>query len=583
MQEFTDLGIQLKGNRSQQKVVCPNCIKLGKENYRDTCLSVNTNDGVYNCHKCGWQGKVKTQTNIMEIKNYKVPEKKNMKKLTDSGRDFLLSRGITEEVIANNKIVSTKDDRNILLPYFKNGKIVNYKTRGIDGKFFTQSRDAEPTIYNYDRCVDSEAIVICEGEMDSLSWEVAGIDFHTSVNMGAPNSNDKNIDKKLECISNCYEVFDKAKVIYIATDEDENGRNLQRELVRRFGADKCLLVDLSPYKDANEVLLSEGTESLQKRLKIASTPKVEGIFNVDDVSASMLDGFHNGQERGTTTYIDSVDKAWTWRNGEVNIWTGYQNEGKSLFLNQLATLKAVFDGWKFAVFSPENMPINDFFNDIIEMYIGRSSDPFHGNLQMTLEEYKEAMDFVKKHFFIIYPKKDFQLNTIFDKAKFLVKTKGIRSLIIDPYNTIQHRMRSGEREDLYISRFMSELKRFALDQNISVNLVAHQVTPMKDNEGRYIKPDVNKIKGGGTFADKADNVMFVWRPERALDYSSTLVTFGSQKIKKQKLVGTPQEINDISFNVKEQRYYFNGKTPFKKVDEHRTGKVSNVTDLDNLW
>ena len=584
MQQFLDLGIQLKGSRTQQKVQCPNCIKLGKENYKDTCLSVNTSDGVYNCHKCGWQGKVKTENNFtMETKVYKVPEKKNMKRLTNSGKEFLLSRGITEEVIEKNKIVSTTDNRNILLPYFKNGKIVNYKTRGIDGKFFTQSRDAEPTIYNYDRCADSDAIVICEGEMDSLSWEVAGIEFHTSVNMGAPNSNDKNIDKKLECISNCYEVFEQAKAIYIATDEDENGRNLQKELVRRFGAEKCLLVDLSPYKDANEVLLSEGTESLKKRLKIASTPKVEGIFNVDDVSASMLDGFHNGQERGTTTHIDSVDNAWTWRNGEVNIWTGYQNEGKSLFLNQLATLKAVFDGWKFAVFSPENMPINDFFNDIIEMYIGRSSDPFHGNLQMTLEEYKEAMDFVKKHFFIIYPKKDFQLNTIFEKAKFLVKTKGIRSLIIDPYNTIQHRMRSGEREDLYISRFMSELKRFALDQNISVNLVAHQVTPMKDNDGRYIKPDVNRIKGGGTFADKADNVMFVWRPERALDYSSTLVTFGSQKIKKQKLVGTPQEITDISFNVKEQRYYFNGKTPFVKVDEHRTGQISNVTNLDNLW
>jgi twinkle protein len=584
MQQFLDLGIQLKGSRTQQKVQCPNCIKLGKENYRDTCLSVNTSDGVYNCHKCGWQGKVKTENNFtMETKVYKVPEKKNMKRLTDSGKEFLISRGITEEVIEKNKIVSTTDNRNILLPYFKNGKIVNYKTRGIDGKFFTQSRDAEPTIYNYDRCADSDAIVICEGEMDSLSWEVAGIEFHTSVNMGAPNSNDKNIDKKLECISNCYEVFEQAKAIYIATDEDENGRNLQKELVRRFGAEKCLLVDLSPYKDANEVLLSEGTESLKKRLKIASTPKVEGIFNVDDVSASMLDGFHNGQERGTTTHIDSVDNAWTWRNGEVNIWTGYQNEGKSLFLNQLATLKAVFDGWKFAVFSPENMPINDFFNDIIEMYIGRSSDPFHGNLQMTIEEYKEAMDFVKKHFFIIYPKKDFQLNTIFEKAKFLVKTKGIRSLIIDPYNTIQHRMRSGEREDLYISRFMSELKRFALDQNISVNLVAHQVTPIKDNDGRYIKPDVNRIKGGGTFADKADNVMFVWRPERALDYSSTLVTFGSQKIKKQKLVGTPQEITDISFNVKEQRYYFNGKTPFVKVDEHRTGQISNVTNLDNLW
>ena len=73
--------------------------------------------------------------------------------------------------------------------------------------------------------------------MDSLSWEVAGIEFHTSVNMGAPNQGDNNIDKKLECISNCYDIFDEAKNIYIATDEDENGRILQKELVRRFGAE----------------------------------------------------------------------------------------------------------------------------------------------------------------------------------------------------------------------------------------------------------------------------------------------------------------------------------------------------------
>ena len=584
MPNFSDLGIQLKGNRNQQKVQCPNCVKLGKENYKDTCLSVNLSEGIYNCHKCGWQGKVKRENNItMETKVYKTPEKKNMKLLTDAGRKFLTSRGITDDVIANNKIVSTRDGKSIIFPYFREGRMTNFKTRGIDGKFFTQSKDAEPLVYNYDRCKESDTIVICEGEMDSLSWEVAGIEFHTSVNMGAPNSNDKNIDKKLECLNTSYDIFQSAKRIYIATDEDENGRNLQRELVRRFGAEKCLLVDLSPYKDANEVLINEGVESLRNRLKIASTPKVEGIFSLDDVQASMLDGFHNGQERGTTTYIEEVDRAWTWRNGEVNIWTGYQNEGKSLFLNQLATLKAVFDGWKFAVFSPENMPINDFFNDIIEMYIGRSSDPYHNNLQMTLEEYKEAMDFVKKHFFLIYPKKDFQLDSIFERAKFLVKTKGIRSLIIDPYNTVQHKMRSGEREDLYISRFMSELKRFAIEQNISVNLVAHQVTPQKDNDGRYIKPDVNRIKGGGTFADKADNVMFVWRRDRALDYSSTLVTFGSQKIKKQKLVGIPQEINEISFNVREQRYYYNGKTPFTKVDEYRTGKSSNVTDLDNIW
>ena len=203
------------------------------------------------------------------------------------------------------------------------------------------------------------------------------------------------------------------------------------------------------------------------------------------------------------------------------------------------------------------------------MYIGKSADPYYKNNLMSLDEYESAMAFVKKHFFLIYPKKHFTLDNIFSRAKFLVKTKGIRSLIIDPYNTIQHKMNSGEREDLYISRFMSELKRFALDNNISVHLVAHQVTPHKDDNGRYTKPDVNRIKGGGTFSDKADNVCFIWRPNRALDFSDRSVIFGSQKIKKQKLVGMPQEIHGIMFDLKSQRYTFNNTTPFTDIDAKR--------------
>jgi len=116
---------------------------------------------------------------------------------------------------------------------------------------------------------------------------------------------------------------------------------------------------------------------------------------------------------------------------------------------------------------------------------------------------------------------------------------------------------------------MSELKRFAVENKISVHLVAHQVTPQKDDNGRYRKPDVNTIKGGGTFADKSDNVLFVWRPNRALDFSNTEVTFGSQKIKKQKLVGYPQDIEGITYQRKSNRYYFNNQTPFDDVDNIR--------------
>ena len=116
---------------------------------------------------------------------------------------------------------------------------------------------------------------------------------------------------------------------------------------------------------------------------------------------------------------------------------------------------------------------------------------------------------------------------------------------------------NGEREDLYISRFMAELKRFAIDNNVSVHLVAHQVTPRRDDTGRYPKPDVNYVKGGSEFANKCDNLLYVWRPNRAIDFSDKSVIFGSQKIKKQKLVGYPQDVRNIEFNIKEQRYYFN--------------------------
>lgn len=584
IQEFTNLGIQLKGNSVQQKVKCPKCTG-DRRKKNDLALSVNLSDGVFKCHHCNWQGRVGSIQNkdIPMSKTYSLPSENALCELAGEAKSFLTSRAITEEVIANNKIQMSSDGDKIVFPYFRDGKLINYKTRGIKDKFFTQAYNAEPIMYNFDRIVGEATIVVCEGEIDSLSWEVAGVKAHTSVNMGAPNPTDKNVDNKLKCLDSAYDVFENAKKVYIATDEDENGRFLQKELIRRIGVEKCKLVDLRPFKDANEVLVHEGVESLVKRLWEATDPKVEGVFELNDIRDSLIDGFYNGVERGTTTHIDCIDKAWTWRSGEVNVWTGYQNEGKSLFLNQLSCLKAAMEGWKFAMFSPENMPMNDFFNDIIEMYIGKSSDPMYKSNQMVIEEYKEAMDFVNDHFFLIYPNKNFLLETVLAKAKVLIRQKGIRSLIIDPYNTIQHKLRSGEREDLYISRFMSELKRFAVDNDISIHLVAHQITPRKGEDGRYPKPDINSIKGGGTFADKADNVMFVWRPNRAIDFSDKFVTFGSQKIKKQKLVGIPQEIQAIEFNIKEQRYYFNNNTPFTKVDEKRRKERKNpiITPIHN--
>lgn len=566
---FYELGIEPKGNSQSQKLVCPNCVKLGKTNIKDTCLSIELSQGLYNCHKCGWSGCVKSGNE----KTYQAPIKSNFTKLSDVGLQLFTGRGITQEVVLSNKIV--QENEWIVFPYLRAGKLVNIKKRGVTNKDFRQAKDAEAIIYNYDRVFNQKEIIICEGEFDCMALEVAGFTNVTSVNQGAPNENDKNIDKKLECITNCYEVFDQAKLIYIAVDKDANGARLEKELIRRFGAEKCKIV-LFPnnHKDANEVLIHEGKEVLSGCIKDAIDVRVDGIFNLDDVKDSMLHTFDNGKRRGETTYFKDFDSIWTHRSGEVTLWTGYMNEGKSKFLKQLLLINAKFDGVKTAVFSPEEFPADEFYDDLIHSYIGKSTDKFYRNV-MNKSEYLHGMDFVKKHFFYIYPEKDFTWESVKSKLVYLVHKQGIKRIILDPYNQFDH-IQGNKQIDQYVSWFMSQLKRFALETDTAIHLVAHQVTPQFVNGQEFPEPSAYKIKGGGTFADKADNVGYVWRPHKKTDKSNPLVKVNFDKVKNQRLVGIGGDI-DFEFNTSTNRYMLNNVNPLEE-----TAKQSEIQINDNF-
>lgn len=554
---FYEIGIELKGSYSQQKVKCPNCVKVGKTNINDTPLSIDLVKGLYNCHKCGWSGCVVKG----ETKNYQKPIKTNFTKISLEALQVFTKRAITQDVVNSHKIA--QEGEWIIFPYLRNGELVNVKKRNIKTKDFRQNVGSESIIYNYDNVCNSKEIIICEGEFDAMAFDVAGYTFNTSVNQGAPNETDKNIDKKLECITNCYEVFEQAETIYIAVDKDNNGKRLENELIKRFGAEKCKIIDFPiGCKDANDVLLKNDKETLQQCFKNAKQVLVEGIYTIDDVKESMLNTFINGKRRGETTHWFELNENYTHRLGEVTLWTGYMNEGKSTFLKQLLLAKAMFDDWKIAVFSPEEFPPDEFYDDLIHMYIGKSTDKYDKHL-MSKYEYESAIDRIKKHFFYVYPEKDFSWETVEKKLTYLVRKFGLKAVILDPYNQFDHNQ-GNQREDLYISKFMANLKRFSIINDVAVHLVAHQVTPIYVAGQDYPKPNAYKIKGGGTFADKADNVCFIWRPYRCTDPKNPSVIFGSNKIKKQRLVGQLGE-KEFFYDWLLNRYYLNNKNPFSEI------------------
>jgi twinkle protein len=282
---------------------------------------------------------------------------------------------------------------------------------------------------------------------------------------------------------------------------------------------------------------------------------------------SMLHNFRNGKEPGSKTYVRDLDscitgkgfnaKLWSWRQGEFNIWTGFNNEGKSQFLIFLCVLKALKEDWKFAFFTPENYPPDEFFDDLIHTITGKTTDKNDKDFCMTEQEYLHAFDRIKNNFFFVYPEKDgipdFTIEKIESVFEYLHWEKGVKAVIVDPYIKIRHEMMAGEQEHLYASRFMMDRINFTRKNNLSYHLVMHQTTPRKEKDGNYPSPNIYNIKGGGTFGDSCDNVISVWRPNRGVDPSDTTVMIKSDKIKKQKLVGIPSEIL-IDFDRKTNRY-----------------------------
>jgi twinkle protein len=295
---------------------------------------------------------------------------------------------------------------------------------------------------------------------------------------------------------------------------------------------------------------------------------LKSIKTVQSQKDLLLATFRNGREKGSKTHIRDIDnvdlngfknRAWSWKLGEMNLWTGYMNEGKSQFLIYMCLLKAIKEDWKFAFFSPENDPPAEFFDDLIHTILGQTTDKNNPDFKVSEKEYLNAFKLIENNFFFVYPEDDqgypdYTIKNIESIFEYLIFEKNVKAVIVDPYIKIKHEINIGEQEHLYASRFMMERVHFARKNNISYHLVMHQTTPRKDKDtGNYPAPDPYYIKGGGTFADSTDNVMTVWRPNKITDPMDDTVIITSAKIKKHKLVGYPSSVK-MGFDRKKNRY-----------------------------
>lgn len=64
MATFADHGIDVSGHESGEvRVTCPEC-SASRRKSRVRCLVVNTSDGVWHCHHCGWSGALRADARV---------------------------------------------------------------------------------------------------------------------------------------------------------------------------------------------------------------------------------------------------------------------------------------------------------------------------------------------------------------------------------------------------------------------------------------------------------------------------------------------------------------------------------------
>lgn len=484
---------------------CPECSQ-DRKNKSAKSFSFNAAKGVGKCHNCLVDFiEYKPQA---EIKTYKIPEWENDTKLSDKAVQWFNGRGISQNTLNYFKIYSgsefmpqtNKNESVICFPYKRDFNLVNIKFR--DGrKNFKMVSGAELIFYNIDSIIDKTSVVIVEGEIDCMSFVEAGVTNVISVPNGASGTS-------MDYINNCHEKLSKIEKYYIGVDNDPAGYKLREELVRRFGAENCLIISYDECKDANEYLVSHGGYDLAELVKKAKDVPISGIVYQSDIYDSIYSLYLNGLQPGLSLNIPALDQCITWETGRVAVVTGIPGHGKSEIVDYFNVRLNILHGWRVAYYSPENYPLELHYSKIASKICGKSFDSkFIGK-----EEFESVFSYINENFFYIYPE-EVTIESILQKAKALINKHGIRVLVIDPYNKLEHTRSSGETETDYISRFLDKISLFAKQNDILIYLVAHptKMQTSKDDRTKFEIPTLYHINGSANFYNKSDYGLVVYR------------------------------------------------------------------------
>ena len=509
--------------------ICPLCsFDRQPKNQKANCASYDWERGLGTCHNCN---------NIFQLHTYQrkgssdkvyvrplTPEV--VEEVSTNVEKWFEGRGISKNTLKALKVTEGQEfmpqtgqnENTIHFNYFVGNQLINVKYR--DGrKNFKLFKGAEKVFYNINNIVGYEYCVIVEGEMDALSLYECGIHNAISVPNGATLNNNN-----LDYLDNCIDYFTDKEKIIIAVDGDEAGQALQAELVRRLGAEVCYLATFEDCKDANEYLLKYGKEKLVQCIAKAKPVPLENVTTFKDIEGEITDFVENGFKPGFQIGLQNFDSIFSTYTGQFITVTGIPSSGKSDFVDQMVVGYNNNYQWKTAFASPENAPTYLHAHKIMR----KVWQDMPTKKDIGTDKWNQVADHVNDNFFFIDMER-YTLEAVLRKGAELVKRKGIKCLVIDPFNKVRSNDASGD-VNVYTLEYLSKIEIFAKKYDVLVIVVAHPTKMYKDANGRIEEPTMYNIKGGGEWYDASYHGLLVHR-----NYENKTVKAKVLKVKFQNL------------------------------------------------
>lgn len=537
---------------------CPKCSHTRKKK-TDKCLSVYWDTGIAKCNHCGALVQLHTYKKKNEMKVYLKPKPKPKSNLSKTVIDwFKNERHISEDTLIKMKITEStkwmpKNGNNthvIEFNYFLFDELINVKSRG-KNKDFMFEKDCELILYNLDAIIGQKEAIFVEGEPDALSFVESGLNHVVSVPNGFTLPREDGTSTiNLNYLNDYYSFLEPIEKYYLAFDNDIAGLEGQKEFIRRFGAEKCFIVDFKDCKDANDYLKKYGKEELSKTIEKAKPIPLDGILQIKDIQDELIDFWLNGAKKGATIDLNGFDEVASFEMKQYTLLLSAPGSGKSDFIDHIVAKFTTKYDWKVGICSPENVPEKFHYDKIVRKILGyRPKD------NIFSDNVSDCFDFIQEHYIHLKQQSRYYLEDVLLKFAELVKRKGVRIFILDPFNKIKLRSVDRSKINEYTEEYHIMIDEFVKKYDCHVFLVLHpnklqmkKVGKEEYSDKTYKMPTAYDAKGGGEHFDMSYNIIGLVR-----DFERNLVQIRTLKWKFQHL-GVAGIDNWYGWNINNGRY-----------------------------